>query len=201
MGDHGCRCSYRVGGYYGIPWDKMGVSEWAYWLGAVGTIGAMIGTIWLATTESRRRARAETRRAYLHAASFILRLSRAHALLKQACNQLKVYALTDHPPEAIISAKQYLTKIDLWDVDDLIPLASLRGDSTFQLAEACTEIRSGIFSFEVAESSNVLATEAGRQNFCNGIAGLLALTANKGAAASAVLGPSVHMFRIVNREI
>lgn len=188
-----------VGGYYGVPWDKMGVAEWAYWFGAIGTIGAMIGTIWLATTESRRRARAETRRAHLYAASIILRLTRAHALLTQTCHQLKVYALIDHSPDAILNVKQHLVKIDLWDVDDLIPLASLRGDSTFQLAEACTEIRAGIFSFDVAGSSSVLSTAAGRQKFCKGLSDLLALTTNKVAAASAVLGPSVEIFRSVNR--
>lgn len=45
-----------VAGYNGIPWYKIGVAEWAYWVGAVGSIGAIIGAFVLASKQSRDSA-------------------------------------------------------------------------------------------------------------------------------------------------
>lgn len=40
-----------------IPWAKMGVAEWAYWVGAIGTILAVCGAIWIANRDSAIRRR------------------------------------------------------------------------------------------------------------------------------------------------
>jgi hypothetical protein len=52
-------------------WSEQG----ATWVGAVGTVATLAGTIWLATTESRRRRKEELERAYIVAAALAPRIS------------------------------------------------------------------------------------------------------------------------------
>ncbi|MDN2697170.1 hypothetical protein O0882_12670 [Janthinobacterium sp. SUN073] len=60
-----------VGGCNGIPWCKMGVAEWAYWVAAIGTVGTLIGTIWIATSGSRQTRKADLTRARLAASKLV----------------------------------------------------------------------------------------------------------------------------------
>lgn len=42
-----------LAGYEGIPWSKMGVAEWAYWVGALGSIGSIAGAYFLGERHAR----------------------------------------------------------------------------------------------------------------------------------------------------
>ena len=44
-----------LAGYTWIDWRCLTVTDWGTWVGAIGTVGALAGTIWIATSESRRR--------------------------------------------------------------------------------------------------------------------------------------------------
>lgn len=49
-------------------------TEGSGWVGAIGTVGTLIGTIWLATAEARRRKAQEAARGFIVAASLAPRL-------------------------------------------------------------------------------------------------------------------------------
>jgi len=71
-----------VGGYYGIPWCKMDVTIWAYWVAAIGTTGTLIGTIWLATEEKRERSRRELDLALVVCGGIILKITEIQVKMK-----------------------------------------------------------------------------------------------------------------------
>ncbi|QKY08752.1 hypothetical protein [Janthinobacterium lividum] len=52
----------------------LNTAEWAYWIAAVGTVGTLLGTTWLATSETRRRERREAARGFIVAAALAPRL-------------------------------------------------------------------------------------------------------------------------------
>ena len=185
--------------FWAIPWSKFGVAEWAYWVGAIGTVGTLLGTIRLATTETRRHILAEQRRAHLCAAAMLLRLMRATVLIKCTIANLDLYAEIDHAPDVILQAKQHLMKIDIWNVEELMPLAPLSGDSAFQLAEACSEIRCAFISFDNAENGRSLRDPEARKSFCKELSQLLRDVARKIEDAYDSLNPRVQIYWNVNR--
>lgn len=58
----------------GLSFD-LSKADWATWVGSVGTIGTLIGTIWLATAETRRRQAQEIARGLIVAAALAPRLN------------------------------------------------------------------------------------------------------------------------------
>lgn len=64
-----------------IPWCivgtdncRLGVTEWAYWVAATGSVGAWIGTIWIATNERRERIDRELSLALFVSGGVLLKL-------------------------------------------------------------------------------------------------------------------------------
>lgn len=53
--------------FWAIPWSKFGVAEWAYWVGAIGSVGAIFLALRLATAETRRRRSEDLSKARLTA--------------------------------------------------------------------------------------------------------------------------------------
>ncbi|MGK5004548.1 hypothetical protein [Janthinobacterium sp. LB2P70] len=68
----GLTCALTTTGLYA----GLNTAEWAYWIAAVGTVGTLLGTTWLATSESRRRARQEAARGFIVAAALAPRLNK-----------------------------------------------------------------------------------------------------------------------------
>lgn len=64
-----------VAGQNLINWPALTPSDWGTWIGAIGTVTTLAGTIWLATAESRRRRNDEITRAHLMAAALAPRIS------------------------------------------------------------------------------------------------------------------------------
>src|SRR5438045_996442 len=59
------------------------------WAGAIGTVGTLVGTIWLATAAERRRMREESARAVVAAHALALRISLARKLASEAKEELE----------------------------------------------------------------------------------------------------------------
>lgn len=72
-----------VAGYNGIPWSKMGIAEWAYWVGALGSIGSIIGAYFLGERQSkaafRLAANAEQLAAYRRGKAILAVVDAAHS--------------------------------------------------------------------------------------------------------------------------
>jgi hypothetical protein len=67
--------------YNGICWGSLTASDWGTWVGAVGTVGTLIGTIILATQDRRKRNVEMMDLAVVTASSMIERLTVANTLL------------------------------------------------------------------------------------------------------------------------
>lgn len=61
-------------GYRATPWSCMDATVSAYWVAAIGTTATLIGTIWLASAEARRRHAQERAGSYIVAAALAPRL-------------------------------------------------------------------------------------------------------------------------------
>ncbi|MGX9698131.1 hypothetical protein ACWYXK_14185 [Janthinobacterium lividum] len=151
-----------VGGYNGIPWCKMGVAEWAYWVAAIGTTGTLIGTLWIATSENRRRRNDASVVARLTAAAMYFQHLHNHGnanfalhCLKEANNrELLALKGMDHILILTRNAHRVLTDINQWTPDELLRLAPLPSDCAAQLAAAHGRIGSTVSLLSGAENSS-----------------------------------------------
>ena len=122
-----------LAGYEGIPWDKMDVTVWAYWVGAIGTIGALIGTIWLATSDRRNRRQQEFALAQVTAASFIEQIRVTRFMFEHGIVSLKFF--TGDPAKADLKGlyrTNSLTK--MWTPAETMPLTVLHGRVAMKLS-------------------------------------------------------------------
>ena len=71
-----------VAGYNCIPWCKMDITIWAYWVAAIGTTGTLLGTIWLATAEKRDKLSRERDLALIVCAGIILKIAEIQIKVK-----------------------------------------------------------------------------------------------------------------------
>lgn len=132
-----------LAGYEGVPWCKMGVAEWAYWVGAIGTVGTLAGTIWLATAESRRRHEEKVTLAIVVAVDWIFRLMFIQACVASAIKTLHVESDDFDLPD-YASCIKTLDAIDAWSSADVAPLIVAGRDIATNLMSASSNIRGSI---------------------------------------------------------
>lgn len=139
------------------------------WTGAIGTVGALIGTIWLATTESRRRAHEEIQKANLRAASFHLRIASAAGYVGAVS---EIFATNENPFSAqhFNWAREKLLEIDLWTPDELMPLVPLGNRLAISLAQSADQVHAAIVA---AAAGAIEQSEAQRGNIARHIVGLI----------------------------
>ena len=141
----------------------MDITVWAYWVGAIGTIGALIGTIWLATSERRNRRRQEFALAQVTAASFSEQIRVASHMLTYAVNVLKHFA--ENPAKANFTDLHRVNEITkIWTPADTIPLVVLPEGVAMELSAACTRFRTTQHNLLVAAGDAKL-TDAARRAF------------------------------------
>jgi len=95
----------------------------AEWIGALGSIAAFCGTIWIATSERRRRQRSERDHATIAAAALLDRVRQYEGLVTGVSNHLAQADRFDR--ETLQSLLGWLEKAELWDKDEIIPLTTL----------------------------------------------------------------------------
>jgi hypothetical protein len=113
------------------------------WIGAIGTIAAFAGTIWIATSESRRRRREELLRARLQAVAMAHRVSNIVLRMDELTRKLhKFFDVTK--AETALSYCKYLEKTlsetPLWTVDEAAILVPLPNNTAGRLAKALDSI-------------------------------------------------------------
>jgi hypothetical protein len=166
-----------LAGYEGIPWRSMDITIWAYWIGAIGTVGTLMGTIWLATSESRRRETENRTRAQMHAVSIKLRLTHIRSVIGYVCRGLDAAAKIDHDPAIILRLIEEVRPLKIITIDELIPLSPLPDGIAGKLAQAADEIRTTVLIFDRAKRTARLSTPEKRAEFCTGMHLLLSDTA------------------------
>lgn len=106
-----------------LDWARFGGGDLATWVGAVGAVGAFIGTIRLATNETRRRNTEALTLARLHGAGMTLQVEDAYQRVLQAVAMLDVAGREGRRKEFLTSCCIVLRGADLWKIADVVPLA------------------------------------------------------------------------------
>ena len=163
-----------VGAYEWIGWSCLTASDWGTWVGAIGTVGALFGTLWVSTAQERK----EITQARLHAAGFTLRVVNARGAVSRVCRSLSIDARIDRGAVKITERLYDLDKIDLWTMADLVPMTPLSPRAIGQLAEARDQIATAIKALELAREDDTLKSTAGRVEFAKRLHYLLSGTAN-----------------------
>lgn len=133
-----------------LCWLNWGTPDWGTWIGAIGTVGTLIGTIWLATQQAREKRAQDLIEArltahekyfqYIHdegniaAAIGMLRLALGPEV--SALGQIeRVHSLMD-------LATDRLDKVQLQAARDIMPLTILPGDCARRIAAAQGRVES-----------------------------------------------------------
>lgn len=138
-----------MGGYEAIAWSKLTPSDWGTWFGAIGTIGALVGAIWIATGERRRRESEARDLATIAAAGVLLRISRINAALGRVADHLSTKFTAGGGPDFRYCAGQ-IKLVGLWDVSEIVPLVALPNHAAAKLAFASTLLKNLEESFDDA---------------------------------------------------
>ncbi|TYQ19885.1 UNVERIFIED_ORG: hypothetical protein JN05_01253 [Zoogloea ramigera] len=105
---------------------QMSSGDWAMWVGAVGTVGALIGTVWLATAQTRRLEREALVRARIHASALTYKLQDIREVIGLAAKDLLDAIDIASGDVAIERCIHKIKSIELWEADDLIPIIPLK---------------------------------------------------------------------------
>lgn len=124
--------------YHGVPWCKMGVAEWAYWFGAIGSLGAWIGTIWIATYERRERTRREIDSAIVSSGSVVMKIVEIQVTASHTGERLQTFTYSD--TEALGFCNKKLEQMTTLDFAEIAALTILPDGVATKLAAAATEI-------------------------------------------------------------
>ncbi|MRW88843.1 hypothetical protein GJ699_02470 [Duganella sp. FT80W] len=113
-----------------------GAGDWATWVGAIGTVGTLIGTIWLATAATRREKQIAHDSAVLAAAGIQIRLlDTLHALVAIA-EELGRPIEDDGKPQPYVTWAHRIRSSITWQIADLTPLIHAKGQPAPALAVA-----------------------------------------------------------------
>lgn len=115
-----------------LPWEGKGPE----WVGAIGTVATLIGTIHLARTETRRRERGERTVARLHGASMSTKIEDALVGTSAAAAMLHLARDGDREPAFYGKCAEKLDEIAFWSIGEVAPLAPLPFNTAIKLAEA-----------------------------------------------------------------
>lgn len=125
-------------------WQPLSASDWGTWVGAVGTVATLFGTIRLATSETRRRHRQELALAQLHSLAIRDRLNRANSNLKTAIAILEIALECDGDGEDLaylVAANKELVEIPPLLIEDLVPIAAFNSKVAFLLVTVGNHLR------------------------------------------------------------
>jgi uncharacterized membrane protein len=145
-----------------VGWKcELSKSDWGTWVGSIGTIATFVGTIYLATAEGRQRSTDELVKARLHGASMVLRLAHAESIVGAIVKILDQTATIDNAPTFLETCRAQLDTINLWSIDELVPLAPLPENTALKLAQAADQLRAfrKILTLQIS-TGNIHVSEA-----------------------------------------
>ncbi|MFS2023843.1 hypothetical protein [Massilia sp. CT11-137] len=138
-------------------WVALTPSDWGTWVGAIGTVATLIGTIYLARTETRMRERNERTIARLHGASMTPKIENALIGVAEAATMLHLARAGDRDPAYYSKCAAKLDEIEFWSIDDITPLAPLPFNTAIKLAEAVSVVHSVGRTLKLMASKRMLS--------------------------------------------
>jgi len=118
-----------------LSWLEWGEPDWGTWIGAIGTVGTLIGTIYLANSQERQRQRDSRTTAQLFAAKLEGDVHRAISVLRQNKNEI-VASLKDSAEFDGAEIAERLRKIRVWETQEIAHLVPLPEGVAIRLTEA-----------------------------------------------------------------
>jgi len=112
------------------PWRAMEPADWGVWFGSIGAVGAFVGTIWLATSESRRREREAMDIATLAASSIFLKIALTIGSVNRVIEALE---RTADDPKMFDYCSFVISKIERCSNEELLPLIPLPNHTAAKL--------------------------------------------------------------------
>lgn len=106
------------------------------WVTALGTIGTLIGTIYLARTETRRRESRERVVGRIHARANMIRCEQASASIEEVMHILKQAKSRNEFSIKLDECQRRLVGIYPWTMEELAPLVALSGDIAPKIIDA-----------------------------------------------------------------
>jgi hypothetical protein len=129
--------------YSGIGWRGLSASDWGTWTGAIFTGLALGGTIWLATTETRRRKRAEYLNAVVVAAGLAPRIERITNDLRVFIAHLQFTNLqtgTHDIPSRMAGSLRQMEPLSV-SLEEIVALTALGDNCASRLANAIAQFQ------------------------------------------------------------
>lgn len=120
-------------------WTGMSTGDWGTWIGSIGTVGALFGTIYISQSERRRRIREEFLLANLHGAGLVPRLANTQSILIAVRASIN----TERPDSWPMSFEAHFNRvnqIEVWEMSELVPLASAFAPTALKLAECAYQV-------------------------------------------------------------
>lgn len=124
----------------GIECD-LSKSDWGTWVGSVGTVGTLIGTIYIAQTGSRERQRSELVKARLYGAGMTMKILIARAKVADMARLLSAAERQEISRVVLIQCLEIHGSIETWEIDEVVAVAPLPNGTAVILAETRDQIR------------------------------------------------------------
>lgn len=142
---------------FAIPWGKMGVAEWAYWVGAIGTILAVCGAIWISHRDNSLRRRDAMTIAILAAADSQSKVQQIGGVLDKTIKYLSKGSENWLIEAYFTSAKTTLNSRPRLTIEAISQLAPLKGDCALKFAKiqnTISNVAVSLSEIEVYKLSN-----------------------------------------------
>jgi hypothetical protein len=124
-------------------------SDWATWIGSIGTVATLIGTIWLATSTERQRRREKHDLAIVAASDLLLRFHNMSYALVTAKSLLPgMLSANDDPRLALTETMKVIDDVGIWTREELLPLVAIGNDAAARFAWTTAKLRSTIVSLK-----------------------------------------------------
>lgn len=105
------------------------------WVAAIGTVGTLIGTIWIATAQARAKRREQLATAIVAAADCMVRARNVVRSLAQVVHELSnPHEQPDDPKVGLGMCLRKLDERNLWTMGDIVPLVVLPKQTAANLA-------------------------------------------------------------------
>lgn len=136
----------------------------AEWVGAIGTVGTLIGTIWIASDAQRRSRRAELDLAMVTAAKFIRTIPDLIEVIEAATDRLRDGSEED-PGYVYYEISQSIANTDMWSNSDLATLVVLPNRAAAKLALAKVDAEGLVEYFDKASTKVRMRQPFDRDDF------------------------------------
>ncbi|WP_313632498.1 hypothetical protein [Massilia timonae] len=123
------------------PWAEMGPGDWGVWVGSIGTLGALGGTIYLATNQNRERDRRERIAAELYAESILTRVQELTATIQTLLEQIHRHKDSAISDKFMHWCVNHLLTQQAWEIDDIARITPLSKALAVNMARASAMLK------------------------------------------------------------